>query len=172
FSPRKGVASKVTVLKPVRLSASDQNEPSCSTSATAMGCCVEKTRPAMPAPGGSRKASNSSVTPLVAVRNFRPPLSPSRTSTEATAELTALLAVRNKSSMARCKETVSEFETSIEAAISLNCSANDLLPEFCGLSFMLHCLIAEFHQDSESILRGRIIQMRILSAKNVRRRVN
>src|SRR6185503_1383234 len=94
----------------------------------------------MPAPGGRRKANNSSVTPLVAVKNLRPPPSPSRTRTEAAAELTALLAVCSKSSRARNSDTVSELDTSIDEATSLNCSANDfgLALESGGFSLILH----------------------------------
>src|SRR4029078_4933836 len=119
----------------------------------------------MPAPGGRRKANNSSVTPLVAVRNLRPPPSPSRTSTEAAAELTALFAVCSKSSSARTSDTVSELDTSIEEATSLSCSANDfgLALESGGFSLILH---VPLQTDGIPItLRCRIIQMRMVHAK-------
>src|SRR5438477_586678 len=58
FLVRKGVASSVTVLKPVFLSAWDQNDPSSLTSFTAIGCPLENTRPAIPFPGGQPMAVN------------------------------------------------------------------------------------------------------------------
>src|SRR6185436_17190531 len=119
----------------------------------------------MPAPGGRRRANNSSVTPLVAVRNLRPPPSPSRTRTEAAAELTALLAVCNKSSSARPNDTVSELDTSIEEATSLNCSTNDfgLALNSGGFSLILHVPLRI--EEIPITWRRRIIQMRMVPAK-------
>src|SRR3984893_13788268 len=148
---RSGVASTVMVLKPVRRSASDQNEPSLDTSATAIGWVVEKTNPAMPAPGGRRKANNSSETPLVAVRNFKPPSSPSRTSTEATADPTDPAASCRISSIARLSGTASEFETSMWLMTSLTSAEEDL------------ALVAAFAEDVSFSLPGTCSLMLFLS---------
>src|ERR1700730_3471487 len=138
---RSGVASNVIVLNPVRRSASDQKEPSLDTSATAIGWVVEKTKPAIPAPGGRRKANNSSETPLVAVRNFKPPSSPSRTSTDATAEPTDSAAKCKSSSIARLSATARQCETSIWLMTSATCAAEDLI-------------LAPAFGDSSSLLSG------------------
>src|SRR5437867_4478046 len=79
----------------------------------------------MPAPGGRRKARTSSVTPLVAVRNFNPPSFPSRTKTEATAEPTTCAEECKSRSMAVLSGAVSEFDRSVDSATSWTVEAKD-----------------------------------------------
>ncbi len=113
FLVLKGVASSVTVLKPVFLSAWDQNDPSSLTSFTAIGCPLEKTRPAIPFPGGMRIFNNSSSNSLTATRNFSPPSLPSRINTDASADPTECAATPRRSSTARLSGSDNECDTSI-----------------------------------------------------------
>src|SRR5205085_3698280 len=135
---RRGVARIVTVLKPVCLSASDQKEPSLETSATAMGCPVEKTRPAMPLPGGILTCMSLSRTSLKATRNLRPPSFPSRTNTEAWSEPTACAVMRSRFSMEFVSGAVKELATSTALTAAFSLASNES-PFLAGREARLPC---------------------------------
>ena len=98
-------------------SAPDQNDPSALTSFTAIGCPLEKTRPAIPLPGGILIFSRASSSSLTATKNLRPPSRPSRTSTEASAEPTVSAAIFSRSSMP-CRIGAARESESFTASIT------------------------------------------------------